>query len=181
MRYTAPIVTRTMKITGYRLREAIKMHEIRRNTSAAQFDLSLRVFKGEETLHPQVIAKNFLTAEQSIARLQEAQARYNLAVSVVVLNETMTLCEAVKRTGGANRLEALWREAAGGKKDRYHGLGREEERDPTKERARATMTIADITKEAQAASKFAGALRGAIATANTQEVEVQDLDAALFE
>ncbi len=108
------------------------------------------------------------------------QAHYNLTVMVTVLSQKMSLCEAVKRVGGAGRVEGLWRAAAGGKKERY-GYGNDNERDPSKERAHAQMTMTEITKEAQSASKFAGALRSAIATANTQEIEVENLDASLFE
>jgi hypothetical protein len=169
-----------MRITGYRLREAIKMHELRRNTWAGQFENSLRKFSDEDKTHPSVVAQNFLTEERAVAKLQAAQARYNLVVTVTVLGERMTLCEAVKRVGGAGRVEGLWRAAAGGKKDPY-GYRQEDERDPTKERARQQMSIGEITKEAQAASKYAGSVRSAIATANTQEVEIEDLDAALFE
>jgi len=169
-----------MKITGYRLREAIKMHELRRNTWAGQFTDSLVKFKDDDKTHPQVIARNFLTEEEAVAKLQAAQAKYNLAVVVNILGQQMSLCEAVKRVGGAGRVEGLWRAAAGGKKDRY-GYRNEDERDPTKERARAQMTINEITKEAHVAAKFAGALRSAIATANTQELEIEDLNAALFE
>ena len=169
-----------MKITGYKLREAIKMHELRRNTWAGQFDDSLRKFKDEEKTHPNTIVKNFLRQEEIVAKLQSVQARYNLTIVVEVLGEKMTLCEAVKRVGGAGRAEGLWRSAAGGKKDRY-SYNRDDERDPTKERAKAQMNIIDITREAQAAAKFAGALRNAIATANAQEIEVTDLDASLFE
>lgn len=169
-----------MKITGYRLREAIKMHELRRNTWAGQFTDSLIKFKDDDKTHPQVISKNFLAEEEAVARLQAVQARYNLAIMVSILGQKMSLCEAVKRVGGAGRVEGMWRQAAGGKKERY-GYGNDNERDPSKERAQPQMTINEITKEAHLASKFAGALRSAIATANTQELEIEDLDASLFE
>ncbi len=169
-----------MKITGYRLREAIKMHELRRNTWAGQFTDSLVKFKDDDKAHPLAIAKNFHAEEEAVAKLQAVQAHYNLTVMVSILGQKMSLCEAVKRVGGAGRVEGMWRAAAGGKKERY-GYGNDNERDPSKERAHAQMTMTEITKEAQTASKFAGALRSAIATANTQEVEVENLDASLFE
>jgi hypothetical protein len=178
-----------MKITGYALREAIKQHELRRDTAASGFDGSLKAFPGDEKMKPQEIVQVFLTAEEAIAKLQVAQMRYNLAVTVEVAGaghyvgdkETMTLAEAIKRVGGMGRSEKMWRSAAGPKKDRYGSYASEDEIDPTRVRAKPTMTTSEAVKLATVAGKRAGGFRAAIATANATPVEIEDLSPALFE
>lgn len=169
-----------MKITGYQLREAIKQHELRRDTSSQAFDGSLKVFPGEEKPSPLSFASQFLAAERNIAQLQVAQMKYNLAVTVRVEGETMTLAEAIKRVGGEGRCEKMWRSAAGTKRDRYSTYG-EDEIDPSRIRSRPTITLTEAVKLATVAGKRAGAMRAAIATANAAEVEIEDLSPALFE
>jgi hypothetical protein len=44
-----------MRVTGYMLREAIKQHELRRDTAASAFDGSLKVFPGETKEAPGLI------------------------------------------------------------------------------------------------------------------------------
>ena len=46
---------------------------------------------------------------------------------------------------------------------------------------RRTMTIPEITKLASVTAKRAGAFRQAIAVGNAREIELEDLDPALFE
>lgn len=70
-----------MKITGYAIREAIKQQELRRDTASRTFADTLKVFPGEEKDSPETVVAAFLTAEKAIARLQTAQARYNILVT----------------------------------------------------------------------------------------------------
>jgi hypothetical protein len=170
-----------MKTTGYALREAIKQFELRRDTAARSFDGSLRKFPDEDKEAPQKIVEQFLKAEGAIVSLQVAQARYNLAVGVEANGEKMSLEEAVKRIGGYARAEKMWRTAAGPKPDRYNTYRNDDERDPTKLVSRITVTPSEAVKLASAAAKRAGALRAAIATGNAREVEIENLDPALFE
>lgn len=177
-----------MKITGYMLREAIKQHELRRDTAARAFDGSLKVFPDEEKDSPSTIVEQFLAAETAVAQLQVAQMRYNLAVMVEVTGPgpyagdkvSMTLAEAIKRVGGEGRVEKMWRSATGPKKDRYSGYDNDEI-DPTRIRARAVLKASEAVKLASVAGKRAGALRAAIATANAREVEIESLSPTLFE
>jgi len=169
-----------MKITGYKLREAIKQQELRRDTAASMFDDSLKVFPDETKTAPQDVVKAFLDAETAVARLQTAQMRFNLAVSVDVLGEKMTLAEAIKRVGGQGRAEKMWRSAAGGKRRERYGYD-DDELDPTKVRAKPTITPDTAVKLASSAGRVAGAFRAAIATANAQEIEIENLLPELFE
>ena len=174
-----------MKVTGYMLREAIKQHELRRDTAARAFDSSLKRFPDEEKESPNEIIVAFSKAEQAVAQIQEAQMRYNLAIMVDVTGSyasnktTMTLAKAIKLVGGAGRVEKMWRSATGPKKDRYYR--EEDEIDPSRIRAKATVKPSEAIKEASLAGKVAGSLRAAIATANARELEIEDLSPALFE
>lgn len=170
-----------MKTTGYGLREAIKQHELRRDTGARAFNGSLKAFADDKKESPLQVVEGFLKAERAIAKLQTAQARYNLLVIVEANGEKMTLSEAIKTIGGVARAEKMWRTATGPKPDRYHTYGNEDERDPTKVVAKPTVTVNEAVKQATLAGKKAGALRAAIATANAKEVEIEDLDGSLFE
>ena len=170
-----------MKVTGYFLREKIREWELRRNMANEQFPKSLKTFKDEKKRTPVEVVADFEKAERAIAYIQAAQARYNLGVEVSVLSEKMTLCEAVKRVGGAGRVEALWRSAAGGKKDRYASYSNDDAvRKADEVRAVATVTQEEAAKLATRAAKFAGAMRAAIATGNATVVDME-LDTALIE
>jgi len=107
-----------MKITGYKLQHTLRELAHRRDTAAARFDKVLWKFEDQDKATPQQIMKAYRDAEVTIAKLQTAQGRYNLAITVNVLSETMTLAEAVKRVGGAGRMEKMWRSIAAPKKDR---------------------------------------------------------------
>jgi len=170
-----------MKITGFLLREAIRRWELRRDTAANQFEDSLSHFPGEEKQAPDEISELFLEAEIRVAKLQAAQSRYNLEVRVAVMGEGMTLCEAVKRLGGAGRMDKMWRVAAGGgKKERY--AYRDDTRQAGEIRASRTIAVKDAMSRANKASAFAGALRAAVAKGNGTEYTATELniDPSLF-
>ncbi len=169
-----------MKTTGYALREAIKQFELRRDTAARAFNGTLKAFPDDKKDKPTEVVAQFLTAEKAISRLQVAQMRYNLVVTVEVQGEKMTLAEAIKRIGGDARAEKMWRSAAGPAPERY-GYNNDDVRDPNQVRATATITAGEATKLASGAAKRAGAFRAAIAVGNAREIELEDLDPALFE
>ncbi len=169
-----------MKVTGYQLREAIKEQELLRDTAARSFAGTLKAFPDETKEAPEAVVAAFRKAETNVSRLQTAQMRYNLAVTVPVLTETMTLAEAIKRVGGEARAEKMWRSAAGPVPDRYGGIHEDNVRDPTQVRATSTITPKVATTHASQAAKRAGAFRQAIATGNAQAVDIQDLDVSLF-
>lgn len=170
-----------MKVTGFLLREAIRRWELRRDTAANQFEDSLKRFPDDDKPTPEAVVAAFSTAETNIASLQAAQARYNLRINLDVLGAEMTLCEAVKRLGGAGRLDKMWRTAAGGKKDRY-GYRDDNPRKTDEIRATPTVTVKAAMEYANKASAWAGALRAAIAKGNGTEVSAGEigLNAALL-
>jgi hypothetical protein len=170
-----------MQVTGYTLREAIRRQQLRRDTIAAQFSDTLHVFEGEEKQSPDEIATALMKAEKAVAGLQAAQDEYNLHVKVTgkIIGE-MTLCAAVKLVGGTGRLEKMWRTAAAPKQDRY-GVERDIVRNKDEVRARSAMNVRDLTDRAAKAASYAGALRAAIAEANSTKIDIEGLDGGLFE
>ena len=172
-----------MKTTGYKLRHAIREAEHIKNIAAGQWDDSLHAFPGEDETKaaPQVLMAKYVECENRLAALQLAQTRYNLAVTVTVQGQPMTLCEAVKRVGGAGRAEKMWRAASSAeKKDRY-GYNRDLTRNSTEIRAVRTISIEAALLEAKRAARYASALREAIEVGNSTEVEIENLDSSLFE
>ena len=168
-----------MKVTGYMIREALKQHELQRDAASRAFNGTLKAFPSDKKDNPKSVVAQFLKSETTISKLQVAQMRYNLGVFVDVQGEKMTLAEAIKRIGADARIEKMWRSASAPKEDRY---GRDDdERDPTRERAVPTITASESTKLASLAAKKAGAFRQAIAVGNAFELELKDLDTALFE
>lgn len=165
-----------MKVTGYKFQHALRELAHTRDIAAGQFDDCLKVFPGESKLHPTTVMIRFQAAEAQIAKLQTAQADYNLQVQVRVLDQTMPLSEAVKLVGGAGRAEKMWRDVAAPKKDRYGS----DTRDTTSIVAQRTISTEEAAAEAKKAARWASALREAIQVGNATELEFQ-LDVALFE
>jgi len=168
-----------MKVTGYQLKEAIRRWELRRDGAHQQFSDTLWAFAGEDKPAPDTVMKLYTTAEGNIAVLQTAQAEYNLTVQVDVQGHIVALAGAIKRLGGAQRAEKMWREAVASKRDRYY------DRDPRtkkadEERAQAVLPLETLLDRAAKAAAFTGALRAAIAEGNSKEVDIKDLDAALL-
>jgi len=167
-----------MKITGYKLQHTLRELAHRRDTAAARFPKSLWRFEDEDKPSPEEVMAAYREAEESIAKLQTAQGKYNLAITVNVMGEEMTLSEAIKRVGGAGRMEKMWRGFAAPKKDRY-GYDDPSTRDSGVERAQRQVSEDDAAGYAQKAARFASSLREAIQVANATEVEIE-LDPALF-
>ncbi len=170
-----------MKTTGYALREAIKLQTLRADEAATNFDSSLKAFPSEgEKEKPQSVVDRYLAAHSAICKLQASQAKYNLLVNVTVGGTTITLSEAIKLIGGLGRAEKMWRSAAAPKKDRYSS-SYDDTRDPTREHVVPTITTREAATLASQVAKKASKYRAAISTANTVEVDLEDLDPALFE
>jgi len=167
-----------MKVTGYKFQHALRELGHARDIAAGQFNDSLKVFPGDKKLEPQTIMASYLKAETQIAKLQTAQAQYNLRIMVTVLGKRMTLSEAVKLVGGAGRVEKMWRSVAAPAKDRYSSDN--DTRDATAIVAVKTITTIEAAALAKQAARWASALREAIQTGNATEIEIE-LDGALFE
>jgi hypothetical protein len=169
-----------MKITGYKLQHALRELAHLRDVLSSQFKESLWVFEKDDKPKPIQVMDSFSQTEEKIAKLQVAQAKYNLAITVKVGKDPMTLAEAVKRVGGAGRMEKMWRSvAADTGKDRY--AMRENARDKNTEYAHRAMPVEKALGMAKEAARFASGLREAIQVGNAQEMEIEGLDPALFE
>jgi len=89
----------------------------------------------------------------------------------------MTLCEAIKRVGGAGRAEAMWKGLVAPKKDRYM---RDETavREEGKSYAPKTYTVAEAQAQLRASATYASSLRAAIQEANGTVIEIPDAELA---
>jgi len=169
-----------MKVTGYKLLHAMREAINTRDIASEQFKKSLMVFKGDEREDPKKLMDIFWEAERRISAIQTAQMRYNLDIVVNVLGTGMALAEVIKSVGAAGRREKMWRSCAKGTdRDRY-GY-REDTRNKDEEKAMRTVSVEDAIALAKDASKYAAALREAIAVGNSTEIEVENLTPDLFE
>lgn len=175
-----------MKVNGNTLREAIHRWEMRREALIRQFNPSFfakpSAIAAKNATQPETVAKDYIRCEEAIAKLQAIQAKYNVDTTVSFEVEgkqhRMSLSEAVKRIGGAGRLENLWRQASLQAEDQYE-TQRMMYSDKNMEWPVRTMAIKDIVDRATSASLFTGALRGAIAVGNTREMDF-DINPELF-
>ena len=172
-----------MIVTGYKLQNAIRDWETQRKIASGLFDNSLHVFEDEEETasSPHELMDQYKQAEDAIAKIQMAQLRYNLHVEVNVQGTKMTLAEAVKRVGGAGRMEAMWRAAAtdGTKRDRW-SRDRSLTRSTDEERARPTLKRSEAIELTRTSGRYASSLREAIKTGNAREIEIEGLESSLF-
>ena len=174
-----------MRVTGYSLREAIKLHDLRRSTAAGQFKDSLHRFADEKKTTPQEVVNSLLASEKAIALLQTAQAEYNLKVIISVRNlagieEIMTLSEAIKSIGGIARAEKMWRSVASPEQNRFSYREPNLVREAGQVHAEQTINQLTALELATKMAKYAGAIRAAIAVANAKEMEIESLDSKLF-
>lgn len=168
-----------MKVSGYKIQHKLKELEQLREVSSQQFQDNIMQFESsDEKLElPEVFAK-YTALEKRIARLQAAQTRYNLAITVEVLGEQMPMLEAVKLVGGAGRSEKMWKDVVKGNKNRHH-MYVEQTRSKDQEYAKRAVSVNEAVGFAQQATAVAGALRQAIQVGNATEIEL-DLDETLF-
>lgn len=170
-----------MQVNGYKIQQTLRELQNQREVMAASFNEGLFQFEGDEDMHPEAAFGSFVLCEQKIAKLQVIQAQYNLHVKVKVLNEEMTLHEAVKRIGGAGRGEKMWRTAAKTNgRDKYSY--REMERNKDAEHAKRAVPVGDCMNYARDAAKLASALREAVQVGNATQYEISGEEyGSLFE
>jgi hypothetical protein len=170
-----------MKTNGYKLREALKMWELRKSAADTAFKDSLHKFPSEAKEAPITVFGKLGAAEESIVKLQVAQMRYNLTVTVDLPGgKSVSLAEAIKLSGMADRIEKIWKTAGESPRRSVYDSPRLE-RDRTLERAEPTLSAQEILAETTKASRTSGQLRAALATGNAVEVDITDLNASLFE
>lgn len=159
------------EVNGYMIRQRLQELELDLKALLDEMSNGLYVFEGEERRSPMLAAAEIRTTEAAIAGLQTAQQCYNLVVKVNVQGEEMTLCEAVKRVGGASRLEKMWRGMVAPKKDRYSS-GPDMHRDKTQEFAKRSVTVEDAKQQASQAAQYASSLRAAAAVGNNTKIQL---------
>lgn len=173
-----------MKVTGYKLREALRRWQRQRDAYSGQFSDSLMAFEGENKPLPDYLAAKIMQCEQAMADLQSAQAAYNLRVRVNVegVGTGLSLLDCVKQVGGYERLVTMWTNAAKTKKERFLSLREDSAnlRDATKLVAKRTISFEDAARHAAIADKSRVAFVEALAVGNATELEL-DLHPSLFE
>ncbi len=167
-----------MKINGILLREALKRWERARTLAIASFQDSLWRFDGEQKPSPMEACEAFIKADTIHATLQDLQQRYNSAIEMEHLGNTITLGVAVKMIGGAGRVEKMWTEAAAKPKNRYgfdDSMDRKRDKDAIY--AIRSISVQDCVAISNKTSEIAAKLRSQIALANATML---DLDHPTF-
>lgn len=169
-------------VTGHQLKEALSLKQLELATIQTQFDESLFAFKDEKKDHPNDIVNHINKLEHEIAMLQTAQTFYNLNVKVKLggMDREVPLTYAIKIVGGAGRIAKMWRTAAKGQqRDRWDRLQATTRR-TDEVQAEPVMDKKEALDKAKEAEKFAGSVRSAIATGNTEKMHIDFLDPALL-
>lgn len=165
-----------MRVTGYKLREAINLARMKLDAFRPSFKKSLVSFDPSTADKPDDIAKEIKSLEDKVLRLCVVQEMFNTSVYVNVVEEHMTLLEVLKRIGLAERMRKMWLE--GIKEDRYSV--RDTYRDKSAEYATAMVSEKDILKQADHWAREASRMRAALSEGNSKEMDIEGLDEGLF-
>jgi hypothetical protein len=147
-----------------------------------QFVDNIKVFNGDkEQLDLESVARTYERQERRLAKLNHCQSVYNHAVKVRVAGNDCTLDDAIKLTGGAGRIDKLWRLALQGGEEvqgryRFMRTNNPTERDKDKEYAVRNKSVEFCLDKVTKAAQFAAAVREAVHTGNTVEVEIPELE-----
>lgn len=159
------------------MREIIKKLERRRDTAKSQFEEALYYFDAETPTATAVetataLAKKYEELEYQIAQMQTVQAEYNAGITITVKGTRYTLNHAIKLLGGAERIEKLWQKSAEIENSGSRYYSPERVRVQGQEHAKRAISISEAISMAEQASTFVGALRAAVAVANSTEKEM---------
>lgn len=101
-----------MQVTGNMIMRRIKRLRERADRKLKTYEASL-TFLSTDSLKekPQEIIDKYEAIERKIAALQELQSHYNLAVTVVVQGERLTLEQVAKLKGTVNTIASKWNAA----------------------------------------------------------------------
>jgi hypothetical protein len=162
-----------MKVTGYQLREALRHWRSVLEGLAIDLKGSLYYFDAKEKIEPLTVAKEYMAAEDAVAKIEEAQQKYNLRVNLTIADEPHSLTYAIKALGMAGRYAAIWKSVATDKQT-PRGWGDQYDRVRNKDDVHAKRTInkETATKMRTAANKHASDIRQAIALANASILEI---------
>lgn len=166
-----------MRVNGFRLQQDIREAQEERNLLVGRFSPALKAFPGEDHDDPERLAAEVAIVEERIAVLQVAQTKFNLRTKVKVGDQEMPLVAAIKRLGGVERRVNLWREASAedATTARRRGYYAETTRDADAVVAQRTVKIDRANDLRREARKEATALRAAIQSGNSQEVDATDI------
>ena len=162
-----------MKVTGYQLREALRHWRSVLDGLANDLKGSLYYFEPKEKINPLVVAKDYVAAEDAVAKIEEAQQKYNLRVTMTIADEPRTLTYAIKALGMAGRYAAVWKSVATDKQN-TRGWGDTYDRVRNKDDVHAKRSISKeaASKMRTAANKHASDIRQAIALANASTLDI---------
>ena len=175
-----------MRVNGFMFREVLKRKRRELKILDNNFEDTLFTFPDEEQhTHPINAAERIATLEVDIARLQTAQAEYNMAVEVEpesVGSEIWSptnLAQAIRMVGSAGRMVKRWEEAAASKRDNWRG------RVPESRSSDEVFETEVIPKDralklALEAERVASQLRTVIAQANATMIDIEWVDESLF-
>ena len=171
-----------MKVTGFQIMDRIVALREQSQTLNSQFTTSLYHFEKEvaEKPDPRVLMTTYLDNERKVALLQEAQAAYNLKVIVEVLDEKMSLQNAVKLIGSVTRVKNNWLAASKPNTDAnsyasYYQMVRDKEN----EYAQRAVGVEECLRLSNEAADLMAALKQAIRSGNAAEIELE-IDPSLF-
>ena len=168
-----------MEVNGNMIMDALQRADDDKNMANSTFRETLFAFPEEAKKDPAGKISELARAERRIADLQIVQEQYNFSLFVMINDRKITLADAVKRLGGASRVEKMWRIAAVETgRDRWNSIDRERNKD-------SVYSIRQITVErAKAGQKDArrltGQLKTAIREANTTPVKFKEVNPELF-
>ena len=169
-----------MKVTGYQIRELLKIKHIELETLNGMYSDSLFKYVDEEKESPFSIMKRVLELEIVISLLQTAQKYYNLNVTFNVKTKEcdfgdISLEYAVKLLGGYTRYTKKFSDfSKGEKRDRYH-VDEPQRKSKDDEYQISTMTKEQASKEAIKSQLILSALSTAISKGNATEMDIDFL------
>lgn len=163
-----------MLITGHMILDALDFLKERVKALEAQFSGSLHRFDDEEDKRdPREILREFQELQGRIAELMEVQAAYNLRVRVTVLGNEMSLQRVLQMVSSANRVKALWAQAADQKQANQFHYMNPLARDKEHEYAKPVVPVSEARELADMATRNALAFKQAIRSGNAREVEME--------
>lgn len=178
-----------MELTGHRIKNTIKAWELKREALQKRFNEVIYTFPSNgdpsvETKQESLleVSTKLNEVEAAIAKLQEIQSVYNMSVDIKHSeNSKFTLCEAIKRIGGAVRMEKLWKKIVAEKEEKSYYSPRESNvRNKDAIYARLSITDEEAMEKALFFTNLSSVLKSAIAEANTVKIEM-DVNQNLFQ
>lgn len=164
-----------MKVTGYKLREAVRRWVTAQSVAAKMFPETLFAFEGDQKDDPKDVDESFWTASKNIAELQELQQKYNMENFVEVRGERMTLSRAIKLVAFAGQRSKSWKTAAS-----ETGRGRFSDRVLTRSKedeiASRKVSVKECLNCQIGVDSYLADLRTAIAVANGREIDMEIRD-----